>query len=243
MLFRSLRSATPVAFQLPVPGDSFGDGASMERGDQDDEVRIVLGNGARLRARGHFAQNTAGSPSGIALVATDAIVGRDQQEPVAIGPARDLDAGYLLQVLSAGTDVEGIAAGDLDGDGDLDLVAARPGSGASVFLNGGALSFVESAQRLGRGRSVVLGDVDRDGDLDVVIGSDDGEPGAVAARPNDQRSHGHATPAAGGKLDEQLLHRARRGRVEASRGEKGVARRRLDRRPRKCRSLQPDRHA
>ena len=103
----TLRSATPVAFQLPVPGDSFGDSASMERGDQDDEVRIVLGNGARLRARGHFAQNTAGSPSGIALVATDAIVGRDQQEPVAVGPARDIDAGFLFQVVSAGTDFQG----------------------------------------------------------------------------------------------------------------------------------------
>lgn len=66
----------------------------------------------------------------------------------------------------------GIAAGDLDGDGDQDLVATRfesPGA-VVVFVNAGDGTFSEGAvMPFGqRPRDVAVADLDADGDLDIV---------------------------------------------------------------------------
>ncbi len=74
---------------------------------------------------------------------------------------------------------EALALGDVDGDGDLDLVvgnASQYGSQNRLYLNNGAGSFTNvTATRmpafLGRTMAVELGDVDRDGDLDLVVGN------------------------------------------------------------------------
>ena len=72
------------------------------------------------------------------------------------------------------------AAGDVDGDGDLDLVAATRYSGTRypgqtrLFLNDGRGRFVDATSRMPRDRldagRCVLVDVDQDRDLDLVIG-------------------------------------------------------------------------
>ncbi len=74
--------------------------------------------------------------------------------------------------------------GDLDGDGDLDIVFANGGGFASpgpdetqrVYINDGSGVFTdESAARLGfagLARGVELGDIDGDGDLDMVFAQD-----------------------------------------------------------------------
>jgi hypothetical protein len=82
-------------------------------------------------------------------------------------------AGGLIfsQALS---DAEHIAAGDLDGDGDLDLYLARSGNQADeVWFNNGQGIFTRSAQFLGAGDSITaaMADLDGDGDLDVVSAS------------------------------------------------------------------------
>jgi hypothetical protein len=74
-------------------------------------------------------------------------------------------------------DSEGVALGDLDGDGDLDaLVVNWNGKSDQVFLNDGHGKFSDSGQQLGKwfGSDVALGDVDQDGDLDALV-SNNGE--------------------------------------------------------------------
>lgn len=69
-----------------------------------------------------------------------------------------------------------VALGDLEGDGDLDVVVATA-RGASIWMNqGGAQGgqmgvFARSAQTLGRGHieAVFLADLDADGDLEVLM--------------------------------------------------------------------------
>ncbi len=94
--------------------------------------------------------------------------------------------------LRAGTNSRGLAVGDLDADGDLDvLVADASSNSVSVYLNSGAAAF-------GNPRSVSVGtapnavaaaDVDGDGDLDILatnLGAQSGQSaGTVSVRLND----------------------------------------------------------
>ncbi|OGX80781.1 FG-GAP-like repeat-containing protein [Hymenobacter coccineus] len=84
---------------------------------------------------------------------------------------------------------EGIAVGDLDGDGDLDLVGGSQESNVGVFLNNGSGTFAAGQQlALERGAVVLaLGDLDSDGDLDLVSISLYASVRGVSVRLNDGR--------------------------------------------------------
>ncbi len=64
--------------------------------------------------------------------------------------------------------------GDLEGDGDLDVLIGGPDSRA--WTNDGTGTFSDSGQNLGPGTIPVFGDLDGDGDLDVFLA--DGRPAA-----------------------------------------------------------------
>jgi hypothetical protein len=96
----------------------------------------------------------------------------------ATGPGR----GYFRPGTEAGVDdgPTGIALGDVDGDGDLDLVTANngtynTGTSVSVRLNGGDATGSNTGIFSGGstvwvfGYAVALGDVDGDGDLDLLV--------------------------------------------------------------------------
>ena len=79
-----------------------------------------------------------------------------------------------------------VATGDVDGDGDLDLLCANGGSTVSVRLNDGTGTFTETRPDVAVSNdpvSMVLGDIDGDGDLDLVVANSTGN--SLSVRLND----------------------------------------------------------
>ena len=86
------------------------------------------------------------------------------------GTGTFVDTGQAL----AGGATTSIALGDVDSDGDLDLIAGNEG-GNKIWLNDGNGTFTDSGQSLGAYMTwdIVLGDIDDDNDLDIIAGNID----------------------------------------------------------------------
>ena len=110
---------------------------------------------------------------------------------------RPLDAGTSSWQWEGGSvGLPGMAAGDVDRDGDLDLclTAMDEQGGTSLWLNDGSGRFSVGQAIADRGVSPCFGDVDNDGDLDLWLG----RGGADLYFENDGKGHfaEGASPAA-----------------------------------------------
>lgn len=82
------------------------------------------------------------------------------------------DGTYATKVdYTTGATPLGVALADIDGDGDLDLIAAAQGAGASVLKNNGNGTFATKSDYAGTCNvgGVATGDIDGDGDTDIII--------------------------------------------------------------------------
>lgn len=97
--------------------------------------------------------------------------------------------------------VPGVAVGDIDGDGDLDLCLTAQGENGrtGIWRNDGAGRLTLAATLTDQGVSPCLGDVDNDGDLDLWLGRAGGDgllendgQGQLQARPDATLAGGEA---------------------------------------------------
>ncbi len=101
---------------------------------------------------------------------------------------------------TVGTGPTSVAVGDVDGDGDLDLLTASiTANTVSVRFNNGSGTFSSGSDpAVGRGpQSVAVGDVDGDGDLDLLTANQFGNTVSVRLNDGSGTFSGGSDPAVG----------------------------------------------
>jgi hypothetical protein len=162
-------------------------------GDHDLDILMGMDTGGGNRTfvndgNGTFAPGATFTTAGRTMAIATADVDGDQDLDVFAG-----NSGTLMLFLNNGAgalspsphiftnsmdNVQVILPGDVDGDGDEDVLVAYEAKGAHVYLNDGAGVFTNTGQTLGdatgdftRVFGGALGDIDGDCDLDVVFGN------------------------------------------------------------------------
>ncbi|MBI2389585.1 MAG: VCBS repeat-containing protein [Deltaproteobacteria bacterium] len=162
--------------------------------DSFDRMRVNLGNGDRTFGAVITSNIGIGAPSGMALADLNKDGKLDSLALASLTPDLAVMLGNGLggfgastkyTVNNGGGDTGGIGTGDLDGDGNLDVVAGSS-SGVLSVLRGSATGALGAPTSYSSGTtantSVVLADVSGDGKLDVLVGGN--SPGITMLRGN-----------------------------------------------------------
>ena len=146
-------------------------------------VSVRLNNGT-----GNFSADAPGSPlaGGFNLPYSAALADVDGDGDLDLIVANDVGGNVSVRLnngsgdftaiapgspYAVGANTFGVVSGDVDNDGDIDIVATASAGGATVLLNTGTGSFIiGSTFAGGTGVQVpILGDIDGDGDLDLAM--------------------------------------------------------------------------
>ncbi len=144
-------------------------GLQLNAGDGTFGASSALGGATSLDSHLHVADVTG---DGIADVIRSSAGSANTELFVGNGTG-----GFTLQAMAFGATASLCAAtGDLDGDGDIDVVLGMSGTADLVFLGDGAGAFTQSGNSFNsdQGQALSVADWDRDGDLDVLVGTDVG---------------------------------------------------------------------
>ncbi len=169
----SLNSPSAADFVLPVTGDSFGTGATVQTGSTSSRVEVVLGASPVLRSRGLFssAEVTPNSPSGIALASgISSIVSTSSGTAATSGETVDVAPGFGL-TQSSSSDANDVAFGDFDMNGHMDAIFAQDGTDQIAFNDGTGILGTPQALTTTGTQVVVAADMNNTGRTDILFGS------------------------------------------------------------------------
>jgi hypothetical protein len=166
-------------------GDVDGDGdLDVVAGNFEEENRVYLNNGGGGFSYAGPTDSSSNATYSICLGDVDndgdldVISGNESAvNKVTFNNGRDYGSTPFVIVSDTGTDTytsNSVRLGDIDGDGDPDLISGNDGLN-SVYSNDGSGVFTDSGDvgtHSDTTNSIQLGDVDRDGDLDVISGND-----------------------------------------------------------------------
>jgi hypothetical protein len=199
------------AIALDIDGD--GDLDAVVNHWFGDSWRVWLNDGSGNLASGTYAlgPNSRGAALGDldddgdadAFLAHD---GSDRFVYFADVPGQPMTrrVRYTEAADSSGPAVKPVALGDVEGDGDLDVISATDGTNR-LWLNGG-LANLTLGKTLGTGRSngVALGDLNGDGLLDAVIAKFGAASTAIVSNTSGPLNVTRQLPAADGAWDVQF---------------------------------------
>lgn len=189
-----------LAFDMDSDGDLDLFAVTNYKGSEDPpgERNEVYRNVGDMRFEPAACETLAVAPAGQGAIDTDYdgdgdidIIAANRTGPVNI--LRNEDRGVFTAVAPESIGIrhraeDGISAGDLDNDGDLDLVLAGDDYG-HVYLNQGDGTFLfHQSFSETDGYMAGIADLDNDGDLDLVFAGDD------VAYLNDGEAHFTAGP-------------------------------------------------
>ena len=154
----------------------------------DNALVAYSGLGSRLPGWPGNAANFVASPPGLADVDGDGLDEIFIEEEIGYLHGYRANgsvlSGWPGRCNQAGQDLHTPAIGDLDGNGDLEIVSATSSTSGGGYLcafhhDGSYVAGFPRLMAIGNDVFVAMGDVDGDGEQEIVLVGGDGEPGVV----------------------------------------------------------------
>ena len=163
---------------LPVPGDGFGQLATLMESSASTEVTVELGLEARIRTRGpgSAAVQAIGDASFLTLDPAAGIAAEDGTPVSAVAlDVTPLHARFVEDVIVTGG-IRAAHVSDLDGDGALELVQAGAGPSGGLLTVwrlelDGSWTLLGDLQHTSQVLTMLAVDLDRDGVTELICGA------------------------------------------------------------------------